>query len=129
MKNHDRREFMERIGRVGAAAGFGALCVLPAACSDASAGPGSLIAWPLECQPLDVEEVRKLGHQSFYAGGCCYGTFNAIVSALRDTIGSPFDMIPASAAAARSARSAAGEFVMSKMNCRVCHMEPVLNPH
>jgi len=24
---------------------------------------------------------------------------------------------------------AAGQFVMSKINCRVCHMEPVLDPH
>lgn len=43
-------------------------------------GPAPEQPWPYE--PLDVEEVRKLGHKGYYDGGCAYGAFNAIISSL-----------------------------------------------
>ncbi len=52
--------------------------------------------WPWPYQELDPEKVRILGHDSYYGtpGGCCYGAFNAIIQALRDTVGDPFTSLP-----------------------------------
>jgi hypothetical protein len=51
-------------------------------------------AWPWPYTKLDTERVRKLGHQGFYAGDCCYGAFAAIVGALAADVGEPFTSIP-----------------------------------
>jgi hypothetical protein len=95
METNDRRAFLTHLGQVGAAAGMGALCVQPMGCSDAGAATTSLLAWPLQYEPLDVEHVRKLAHESFYGGGgCCYGAFDGIIRALAEQIGDPFDEFP-----------------------------------
>jgi hypothetical protein len=54
---------------------------------DPQAGP-----WPYV--PLDVEHVRKLGHEGHHEGSCGYGSFDAVVSALQEEIGYPYDQIP-----------------------------------
>ncbi len=51
-------------------------------------------ASPWQYVKLDVEEVRKRGHEGYYRGDCCMGAFVAIVEALRDKVGFPFDQIP-----------------------------------
>ncbi len=43
---------------------------------------------------LDVEDVRKRGHQGYYRGDCSFGAFVAIVEALRDKVGFPYTQIP-----------------------------------
>lgn len=48
--------------------------------------------WPYVA--LDVEEVRKLGHEGHHEGSCAYGSFNAIVATLQEEIGYPYDQIP-----------------------------------
>ncbi len=49
------------------------------------------ITWPLPYTPLDLEHVRKLGHQFYWTGkGCCFGAFKAIVYALHEKLGEPF---------------------------------------
>ena len=95
METTDRRAFLTHLGQMGAAAGMGVLCAQPLGCSsDADAATTTLLQWPLEYQPLDVEHVRKLAHESYYGGGCCYGCFDGIVRALAQEVGDPFDDFP-----------------------------------
>lgn len=51
-------------------------------------------AFPWQYVKLDVEEVRKRGHEAYYRGGCCLGAFAAVVEALREKVGYPFTHIP-----------------------------------
>lgn len=51
-------------------------------------------ASPWQYVKLDVEEVRKRGHEGYYRGDCCFGAFVGIIEALRDKVGFPFDQIP-----------------------------------
>ncbi|MEP0846641.1 MAG: C_GCAxxG_C_C family protein [Phycisphaerae bacterium] len=113
-----RRELFARTGQMGIAAGVGAL-VAYNGCAPADAllptdsgqdagtdtgqdtgtnGGGTVDAatakWPLAYAKLDVEYVRKLGHQQFYEGDCCYGAFSAIVKALGEQVGEPFASFP-----------------------------------
>lgn len=48
--------------------------------------------WPYS--KLDVERVRKLGHQGYYLGNCGSGAFYGILEALKEEVGEPFDLIP-----------------------------------
>lgn len=48
--------------------------------------------WPYV--KLDVEHLRKLGHQGYYLGNCSSGAFYAIMAALRDKVGAPYTTIP-----------------------------------
>ena len=48
--------------------------------------------WPYV--PLDVELVRKLGHQGHHVASCSYGAFNAIIESLQNEIGYPYDQVP-----------------------------------
>lgn len=49
---------------------------------------------PWQYVALDVEQTRKLGHQGFYQGECCYGAFSAILNQLTDKVGFPYDQFP-----------------------------------
>ncbi len=44
--------------------------------------------------PLDMEKVRKRAHRLHHVKSCCAGSFEAIVGALAEEVGAPFDMIP-----------------------------------
>jgi len=95
MSQTDRREFLSKVGRVGAVAGVGALMLPSGGCSDdAVATPDPLMQWPLQYAPLTEARVRELAYYTFYNGGCCYGAFEAIVAAMREEVGAPFDLIP-----------------------------------
>jgi hypothetical protein len=50
--------------------------------------------WPWPYVKLDPEDIRKRAHRDYYAGGCCYGAFNAIVSALAEKVGPPYTLLP-----------------------------------
>lgn len=54
----------------------------------------ALPAWPWPYTALDREEVRKAAHRDYYAGGCCYGAFNALIAALSARIGEPYTLMP-----------------------------------
>lgn len=43
---------------------------------------------------LDPKQTRILGHQNYFAVNCCYGAFAAIVDALKEKVGFPFDQFP-----------------------------------
>jgi len=49
---------------------------------------------PLPYQELDVEEVRILGYEGHKVMNCAYGAFNAIITPLKNEIGSPYEEIP-----------------------------------
>jgi hypothetical protein len=104
-----RRELFARTGQMGLAAGIGALVahngcaptdeLVPSANgqdgTDSGGGTDTAAAkWPLAYAKLDVEHVRKLGHQQFYEGDCCYGAFSGIIQALAEQVGEPFTSFP-----------------------------------
>ncbi|MDI6871782.1 MAG: C-GCAxxG-C-C family protein [Bacillota bacterium] len=91
-----RREFLAGAGgfaagaAVGAVLGGGALSLVsPAQAAEAVPnGP-----WPYV--KLDPEVVRKKGYESYWQGGCMYGAGKAIIEALREKAGSPYNLFPA----------------------------------
>jgi hypothetical protein len=54
----------------------------------------ALAPWPWPYARLDREDVRKRAHKNYYDGGCCYGAFNALISALVDAVGEPYTRMP-----------------------------------
>jgi hypothetical protein len=50
--------------------------------------------WPWPYAKLDPEDIRKRGHKFYYEGGCGYGAFNALISALAEKVGEPFTLMP-----------------------------------
>lgn len=93
-----RRGFLRRTGEVAGMAGLlGAAATGLAGCPAPPGGTTpakyTIPPWPWTYTSLDVEYLRKLGHKSFYTGDCCYGVFNAIVTALVEAVGDPFDKV------------------------------------
>lgn len=43
---------------------------------------------------LDPGEVQEAAYHAYYAGGCCHGTFSALLGHLAATVGEPFDELP-----------------------------------
>ena len=94
MKTTDRRTFLRHAGEIAGATGIlGAVSAGLVGCPPIEGGAYKIPDWPWTYVPLDVEYVRKMGHLSFYAGGCCYGTFDGIVRTLAATAGDPFDKV------------------------------------
>lgn len=88
-----RKEFLSTGTKYGAGAvlGLGAVGLL----SRSQSVAGTMTAWPYPYQTLDVEKVRKYGHDLYYSGkGCCYGSFHAIVKALGEVVGEPWSSFP-----------------------------------
>jgi len=50
--------------------------------------------WPWPYEALDLEEVALQGYEGYYEGKCSFGAFHAIVGALADKVGYPFNIIP-----------------------------------
>ena len=100
MQSSDRRQFLGNLGihtGVLGAAGLGGLLVGKAAAEAARAVPAAESAmpplpWPYS--PLDPEDIRKRAHRHYFTGHCCEGAFSAIVGALADAAGHPFDKVP-----------------------------------
>ncbi|MBI2432136.1 MAG: C_GCAxxG_C_C family protein, partial [Candidatus Hydrogenedentes bacterium] len=84
---------MRRTGEVAGIAGFLGTTAAGLSGCPPTENPYIIPAWPWAYSALDVERVRKLGHQSFYAGGCCFGAFDGIVRALVEAVGDPFDKV------------------------------------
>lgn len=97
-----RKEFLDRTARSAVAVSIGAFggTLLGAGTDQARQVPITAGAvargfpWPWPYVKLDPEDIRKRGHRDFYAGACCYGAFNAIVSALAEKIGEPYTLLP-----------------------------------
>lgn len=88
-----RKEFLAGSTKAVAAVALGAGAMSLLTKSTGVAGTG-VATWPYPYQTLDVEAVRVLGHDAYYAKGCCYGAFHALVQALRNTIGEPYTSFP-----------------------------------
>lgn len=92
-----RREWMTRTGfAMGGALATGAL--LPnlghqaeAASRDSAA---TVQAIPYAYRTLDIDDVQTRGYRNYFTGGCCYGSFSAIMEHLAATVGAPFDTFP-----------------------------------
>ncbi len=57
-------------------------------------GQAAVYSWPWPYTKLDSGDVRKRAHKNYYDGGCCYGAFNGLVSALAEALGEPFTLMP-----------------------------------
>lgn len=93
-KSISRKEFLKNSTKyaVGVAAGVGAINLLSK--TEARAGTSGT-PWPWPYVALDTEKVRILGHTSYWSGkGCSYGSFNALMQALRDAVGEPYLSLP-----------------------------------
>src|SRR5512146_2104101 len=87
-----RKAFLTSAAKSAAAASAGAVGVsLLTANKSQAATPAP---WPWRYQTLDPEDIRKRAHKAYYDGGCCYGAFNAVVTALGEVIGEPFTLMP-----------------------------------
>ncbi len=90
-----RKEFLRNGSAVaaGAALGVGALEMF----SNGHAHANKLVTpWPWPYQPLDVEAIRILGHDTYWQGkGCSYGAFQAMAEKLRLVLPTPWNSIPA----------------------------------
>ena len=94
-----RKQFLDSTARtaVGVSVGvFGGSLITAAAGPDQSrqvpiSAPAAAQAfpWPWPYTKLDPEDIRKRAHKFYYDGGCCYGAFNGLVSALAEKIGEP----------------------------------------
>jgi hypothetical protein len=43
---------------------------------------------------LDAAAVKEAAYHQYYAGGCCHGSYNALMKHLADTVGAPFNLLP-----------------------------------
>lgn len=96
-----RKEFLASTTKtvVAVSAGAVAMTVLPASGGQRPLGQAGVIdravaPWPWPYRELDPIDVMKRAHKAYYDGGCCYGAFQALVSALADVVGPPFTDIP-----------------------------------
>jgi cytochrome c553 len=89
-----RKEFLADAAKytVGAAAG---VATLSAIFGHQSQAGDKAVTWPLPYAQLDVEKVRKAGHDAYWSGkGCSYGAFHALMSEIRALVGEPYLSIP-----------------------------------
>lgn len=94
MQSSNRRSFLMQTGKIAGISGLlGGMSIGATGCPPVDAPAYKIPAWPWTYIPLDVEYVRKLGHQRYYVGGCCYGAFDAIIRALTEAVGDPFDKV------------------------------------
>ena len=98
-----RKQFLDSTARtaVGVSVGvFGGSLITAAAGPDQArqvpiSAPAAAQAfpWPWPYTKLDPEDIRKRAHKFYYDGGCCYGAFNGLVSALGEKIGEPYTLM------------------------------------
>ena len=89
-KKLNRRSALKKLGGMTAGAALGGMALANPA--KVFAGENSEFPWPYK--ELDVERVRKLGHEGYYLGNCASGSFYAIMSALDEKVGAPYDEFP-----------------------------------
>jgi hypothetical protein len=97
-----RKEFLASTTKTALAmsAGAAAMSVFPVSGQQPRpAGQAGVIdkagtPWPWPYQELDPEYGRKLGHKFYYDGGCAYGAFHGLITALAEKIGEPYTLLP-----------------------------------
>ncbi len=104
----NRRKFLKQsLALVGGTAVLGSVAALTG-CGAASENTGAAAtaepmaaqdapAYPFPYKALDVEAVEKHAYECFFddIGGCCYGTAAGLLDNLVETVGYPFNLIPA----------------------------------
>jgi hypothetical protein len=97
-KQLTRREIITRAGY--ALGGAATLATLQSCSSKADAATGPQVAdFPYEKHlpsgyQLDVAAVKEPAYHGYYAGGCCHGTYSALLGHLASTAGAPFSLLP-----------------------------------
>ena len=88
-----RMDFLKQTGKyaAGAVVGATAISLLTQQKTRASIMGAT---WPWPYQKLDPEAARILGHDAYYAKGCCYGAFHAIMEQLRAVLPDPYASLP-----------------------------------
>ncbi|MEX1139136.1 MAG: C-GCAxxG-C-C family (seleno)protein [Bacteroidota bacterium] len=89
-----RKEFLHDATKytLGVAAGVGVVSALTA---EQSLAKTVATPWPWPYAALDIEKVRKTGHDAYWSGkGCSYGAFHALVTELRTVVGDPYNDLP-----------------------------------
>lgn len=97
-----RKEFLDTTARSAVAVSlgvFGGSLVARASAQERQVPITANVAsqsypWPWPYTRLDPEDIRKRAHKGYYDGGCGYGAFHGLVSALADAIGAPFTVVP-----------------------------------
>jgi hypothetical protein len=76
------------------AAASGAVALTPLLRRSAHGAGEAAPAVPWPYKRLNPEVAAERGYAGYYKGACCYGAFDAVVSQLREEVGSPYTMIP-----------------------------------
>jgi len=85
-----RHQFIRNSAKIaaGIAAGVGVMGAM------SSKSSGQTTSWPWPYAEIDAEEGRIRGHLGYYARGCSYGAYHAIVSLLSEKVGAPYTTMP-----------------------------------
>ncbi|MCP4115012.1 MAG: hypothetical protein GY737_06310 [Desulfobacteraceae bacterium] len=94
MKNLHRRSFLKGLAALSGAVISGVAGARNANGNTAAPETVEAPALPWGYEELDPEYLRKLGHLGYYAFECAGGSFWALVTALKETIGYPYTLIP-----------------------------------
>lgn len=104
-----RRDILSRAGLgLAGAVGLGAIGCATASAPAAASAPadGAPVAatprvsdfpYQKHLRPayrLDAGAVKEAAYHAYYAGGCCHGTYSALLGHLAATAGAPFDQLP-----------------------------------
>jgi hypothetical protein len=93
MTTFNRRDLVKLIG--GAGAGIAATLAGQGMASAAATNPGpnpQMLPWPYK--PLDPEVIAQRATDGYYKAECMYGSFEAIVGATVEQLGSPYKDFP-----------------------------------
>ena len=93
-KKLQRRSFIKSAAIISGAAICGAVSAKKSIASQFTPEPVEAPRLPWGYQELDPEYVRKLGHLGYYLEECGGGAFWAIMTAIKEKIGSPYNHIP-----------------------------------
>lgn len=99
--NLTRRDLMTRaVYALGGAATLGSI----QACSSSAAAPAPVTGPTAKDFPyekhlpvdyrLDPAALKDPAYNAYYAGGCCHGSYSALLNHLAATAGAPFDQLP-----------------------------------
>ena len=86
-----RRQFLKKsVAMLGGAALLGSVPFAGAMAEGQPEAP----AHPFPYAELNLDEVEKLAYEGYFEDGCCYGVAKALLTALSETVGFPYTMIP-----------------------------------
>ena len=87
-----RRQFLKKsVAMLGGAALLGSVPFAGAMAESQPEAP----AHPFPYAELDLDEVERIAYEGYFENGCCYGVAKGLLTALQETVGFPYTMIPA----------------------------------